>query len=417
MRPATRKARIAVVSPWPPQPSGVADYAARLVAELRREFAVDAYHDPTIAPSPQSLGDDVTLIPGPLLPRMIGLRQYNAILYQMGNSCYHAFLYPLMLAYPGIVTLHDLRLTNFHENFGTRRGVDSEHLAREISYDRPGESIAKNLSAMRAERGGAPVALASRGLDLNRRVFDRSRAVVVHSRWSRDRAAAMLPEHAAKLHRIPFGANPEVVSFETRAAIRARLGFAPDAVIVAGLGFLGWGKMNEEAIEAFAVAASDEPRAVLAYAGRDLDSGRAARRVEALGLGDRVKFLADSSDTDLCDLARAADVGVNLRRVPTSGETSGTLFTLLRMGVPTIVTDVDAFNDEPEDAVWRVRWRDDGLPGLVAAMRRLIEDTQFRRQIGERGRRLVQSEHRWPAVAARYANLIETVAVAECAAG
>lgn len=412
MRPTHRKARIAVVSPWPPQPSGVADYAARLVAELRRDYVIDAYHDPANPPDPGSLGD-VTPIAAPLLPRLIGLREYTAILYQMGNSPYHAFLYPWMLAYPGIVTLHDLRLTNFHETFGARRDVEPGHLAREITHDRPGESIVDGLPAMRAEQGGAPVALASRGIDLNRRVFERSRAVVVHSRWSRDRAAAMHPEHAAKVHRIPFGAMPEVVSSESRAAIRSRLGLAADALVLASLGFLGRGKMNEEAIEAFAVVARDEPRAVLAFAGKDLDDGRALRKAEALGLGDRVRFLSGSTDADLCDLARAADVGVNLRGAPTSGETSGTLFTFLRMGVPTIVTNVDSFNDEPDDAVLRVRWGDDGLAGLIEAMWSLIGDSRRRDRLGDGARRLVETEHRWPVVASRYVELIESVARAE----
>ena len=416
MRPAHRKARIAIVSPWPPQPSGVADYTARLVAELRHDYAIDAYHDPANPPDLDRLGD-ATAIPAPLLPRLIGLRHYKSILYQMGNSPYHAFLYPLMLAYPGIVTLHDLRLTNFHETFAARRDVESGHLAREIKHDRPDEEIVEALPAMRGERGGVPVALAARGIDLNRRVFERSRAIVVHSRWSRGRAATMFSEHAAKVHRIPFGATPEVVSPEGRAAIRSRLGFAADALILACLGFLGWGKMNEEAIEAFAIAARDEPRAVLVFAGKDLDDGRACRKAEALGLGDRVKFLAGTSDADLCDLSRAADIGVNLRRAPTSGETSGTLFTFLRMGIPTIVTDVDSFNDEPDEAVLRVRWRDDGLPGLIEAMRLLIRDARLRQRLGDGARRLVESEHRWPVVASRYVELIEAAAMAGRVAG
>lgn len=416
MRPAHRKARIAVVSPWPPQRSGVADYAARLVAELRRDYAVDAYHDPANPPDPRS-PRDVTPIPAPLLPRLIGLRQYRAILYQMGNSPHHAFLYPIMLAHPGIVTLHDLRLTNFHETFGARRDIEPGHLAREIAHDRPDEAIADDLPAMRGEKGGVPVALSARGVDLNRRVFERSRAVVVHSRWSRDRARAMHPEHAAKVRRIPFGATPEVVSPETRTAIRSRLGLASDALVLASLGFLGWGKMNEDAIEAFAAVARDDPRAVLAFAGKDLDDGRAARKAEALGLGDRVRFLAGSSDADLCDLARAADIGVNLRRAPTSGETSGTLFTFLRMGIATLVTDVDSFNDEPDEAVLRVRWRDDGLPGLIEAMRSLMADARLRERLGDGARRLVEGEHRWPVVASRYVEMIEAAAKAGRVAG
>lgn len=408
---AHRKARIAVVSPWPPQPSGVADYAAKLVAELRCDYAIDAYHDPANPPDSSLLGD-ATPIPSPLLPRLIGLRQYKVILYQMGNSPYHAFLYPLMLALPGIVTLHDLRLTNFHETFGARRDVEPGHLAREIAHDRPEGEIVNDLPAMRGERGGVPVALAARGIDLNRRVLERSRAVVVHSRWSCDRVTAMHPEHAAKIHRIPFGARREVVSPEARAAIRSRLGFEVDALVLASLGFLGWGKMNEEAIEAFAVAARDEPRALLVFAGKDLDDGRASRKAEALGLGDRVRFLNCTADADLCDLTRAADIGVNLRRAPTSGETSGTLFTFLRMGIPTIVTDVDSFNDEPDEAVLRVRWRDEGLPGLIEAMRSLLGDARLRDRLGDGARRLVETEHRWPVVASRYVELIEAVAMA-----
>jgi glycosyltransferase involved in cell wall biosynthesis len=412
---ASRMARIAVVSPWPPQPSGVADYATKLVAELQRAYAVDAYHDPAHAPEPGPPG--VTAIPAPLLPRLIGTREYRAILYQMGNSAYHAFLYPLMLSHPGIVTLHDLRLTNFHEIYGSRRDVEPRHLSREIAHDRPGDWIARDLPAMRAERGGVPVALAARGVDLNRRVIDRSRAVVLHSRWSCDRAMAKLPEHASKIHRIPFGAKGEVISREARQAIRSRLGLASDAVVFAVLGFLGWGKMNEEAIEAFAIVSRDEPRAVLVFAGKDLDDGRAERRAFALGLGDRVRFLEGTADADLCDLARAANIGVNLRRAPTSGETSGTLFTFLRMGVPTIVTDVDAFNDEPDDAVIRVRWQDEGVSGLVRAMRSLAEDAALRDQIGERARRLILREHCWPNVAAQYVELIEAVAASGRAAG
>ena len=409
VRRASRKARIAVVSPWPPQPSGVADYAARLVSELRRVFDIDAYHDPANPPDLRPL-DDVTAIPAPLLPRLIGLREYKAILYQMGNSAYHAFLYPWMISHGGIVTLHDLRLTNFHETYGTRRGVEAGHLVREIAHDRPGEAFAKDLPLMRNERGGAPVALASRGIDLNRRVIESSRAIVVHSRWSRDRARATLPEHAAKVHRIPFGATPEIVSGEARAEIRSRLGFAADGLIFAALGFLGWGKMNVEAIEAFGIVARDEPRAVLAFAGKDLDDGQAARKAIELGLGHRVRFLAGTTDADLGDLARAADIGVNLRRAPTSGETSGTLFTFLRMGVPTIVTDVDAFNDEPEGTVVRVRWRDDGLTGLVRAMRSLMRDAALRERVGAAARRLIVREHGWPDVAARYIELIELMA-------
>lgn len=409
MKPCTRRPRIAVVSPWPPQASGVADYASRLVNELRCEYDIDAYHDPANPPDQTVLRDGVTSIPAPLLPRLIGLRGYRTILYQMGNSRYHAFLYPLMLSHPGIVTLHDLRLTNFHETFSARPDVPRDHLVREIAHDRPRESssLLRDLPSMRTERGGIPVALAVRGIDLNRRVFESSKAAVVHSRWSRDRAISLMPEYADKVSRVPFGATPELVTTEQKTAIRLRLGIPSNAIVFASLGFLGWGKMNEEAITAFSEIVKEEPAALLAFAGKDLDEGRAARKAHDLGISHRVRFLESTTDSDLCDLARASDIGVNLRRTPTSGETSGTLFTFLRLGIPTIVTDIDSFQDEPDEVVVRIRWQDEGMSGLIEAMQQLVLDRPKLERIGLVAHRHIVKEHCWPDVASRYMTLIE----------
>ena len=411
MRCVNRKPRIAVVSPWPPQTSGVADYASKLVSQLQRTYDIDIFHDPSIPPRFESLTAGITAIPAPLLPRLIGLRQYRAILYQMGNSRHHAFQYPLMQAHPGIVTLHDLRLTNFHETYAENPHVGRDHLEREIAYDRPVEAdkLLRDLRKMRCERGGIPVALAARGIDLNRRVFASSQAVLVHSKWARERVISMIPEYAERTHHIPFGATSEVISSDVKSEIRTRLGFHPNAIILACLGFLGWGKMNEEAIEAFLAISQEVPRAILAFIGRDLDEGRASKRVQQLGISDRVRFLEGTTDTDLCDLAKACDIGVNLRREPTNGETSGTLFTLLRFGIPTIVTDIDSFRDEPDDVVVRVRWRQDGMTGLITAMHRLVADRIYREQISRNASSYVSNGHSWSLVASSYRAIIESV--------
>jgi glycosyltransferase involved in cell wall biosynthesis len=328
----------------------------------------------------------------------------------MGNSRFHAFLYPLLLSHPGIVTLHDLRLTNFHEQFGERAEVERGHLIRELTHDWPEEagSLLREWDSMRRERGGIPVALSKRGVDLNRRVFERSNRVILHSNWSSARARRIVPACASKLEQIPFGAIPEQLTEDRRCDARRRLDLPLDSIVLASLGFLGWGKMNEEAIMAFAEATRDNPKARLVFAGKDLDDGCAQRTAERLSIQDRVIFLKGTTDANLCELARAADIGVNLRREPTSGETSGTLFTFLRMGVPTIVTDLDSFQDEPDDVVFRIRWNELGMPELVRAMQMLINDRELRTSIGHAALQHVVANHTWPAVASRYAGIIES---------
>lgn len=404
-----RKPRLAIASPWPPQGSGIADYSLRLARSLSETYEIDAVYDPSIRPA---VDPSITPVPGPLLSRLRPLRAYRNILYQMGNSPAHAFLYRSMLAIPGVVTLHDPRLTHFHEAFGERPEVESGHLEREIARERPEDwrDIVASFDRMRDGPGGLGGGLIARGIDLNRRIVERSLAVVVHSRWAADRIKTKSPEHASKIHHIPFGVEVETIDPNERLETRERLGIPRDAVVFASLGFLSRGKMNEEAIEAFAAFVRDIPSAIFLFAGSSLDGGFAEKKAKSLGLGDRVRFLGRCSTAEFRDIARACDVGVNLRRPPTNGETSAALLDLMRVGIPTIITDVDAFGDEPESAVVRVRWEANRVAGLVGAMRQLAGDAGLRLRVGTAAHNHVRAHHRPGDVATRYVELLESTA-------
>ena len=123
---------------------------------------------------------------------------------------------------------------------------------------------------------------------------------------------------------------------------------------------------------------------------------------------DRVRFLGHHPAEGCAELAAAADVGVNLRRPPTYGETSAALLDLLRVGVPTIVTDVATFADYPGHVVRKVRWEDDGLPGLVSALRSLAADPLARDALGRAALRHVAEEHTWQRASSLYVEVIES---------
>jgi len=71
-------------SPLPPARTGVADYAAALLAELRRHGRVE------VAP-----------------------RRCDVALYHLGNNALHADIYRRALERPGVVVLHDAVLHHF----------------------------------------------------------------------------------------------------------------------------------------------------------------------------------------------------------------------------------------------------------------------------------------------------------------
>ena len=106
----------------------------------------------------------------------------------------------------------------------------------------------------------------------------------------------------------------------------------------------------------------------------ELDNGETRSKVMELGLQHRVRFLGYHPADVRADLAAIADIGVCLRRSPTNGETSAALIDLLRLGVPTIVSDVGSFSDYPDSVVCKHRWGLYGLAGLTKALRKLAED-------------------------------------------
>jgi glycosyltransferase involved in cell wall biosynthesis len=405
-RAHTPQPRIAVFSPWPPKGSGIADYSARLVRELRRTYAIDLYHDAGYVPDLGPESGDFGLFDHRLFDRNAAQLGYRGVLYQMGNSLYHRSVFEALRRHRGIVTLHDFALAGFHHYYARAEGADPDHFARELAHSHPDrvEEVLAALDDWSREEGDVPEACTRRGLHLNRRIFECAEAVVVHSPWCRDQVRERLREHLDRTVVIPHGASPRSVAPEARAAIRRRFDLPPEVLVVASFGSLHPNKMNAEAIAAFATLARAHASALLLLVGQDLTGGEARALVEQLGLRRRVRFLGRPTDADFLDLVSVTDIGISLRRPPTNGETSGALLHLLRHGVPTIVNDAGTFADYPDDVVCKVRWASEGNDGLARALLDLAADHSA---LGQSAFEFIARRHDWPIAAAAYVDLIE----------
>jgi glycosyltransferase involved in cell wall biosynthesis len=331
------------------------------------------------------------------------------VVYQMGNSRYHQFLYETMLRHPGVVTLHDFCLAGFHLLYGIRLGRERDFIRAELLrwYPDQAEAIAQVLDTPPWDRETIAKACAERGWYLNRGVLAGAERVVVHSPWCLDRVRASAPADAGRVEVIPHGIWPRSIPDEERAAIRARFDIPRDALMVASFGFIHPDKMSLEALDAFRGVAASDPSALFVFGGEEADGGVVRRHAAALGLADRVRFLGRLAMSDFTDLIAASDLGVNLRRPPTNGETSGALLYLLAAGVATIVTDVATFADYPDDAVWKVRWESEGFAGLERALGTLAADPAARAALGRAAQAHTRRHHEWSRVARSYVDVIE----------
>jgi glycosyltransferase involved in cell wall biosynthesis len=245
------------------------------------------------------------------------------------------------------------------------------------------------------------------GHHLNGRIFEQAIAVIVHSPWCAEQVRSRFPAHLGKLSMVGFGATALDPSPEQRKAIRARFKLPPEALVIASLGLIHPTKMNVETIEAFAPLARANPDTLLVFVGNEIDHGAARRKVRELSLQYRVRFLGHHPADVLADVAAIADIGVCLQRPPTNGETSAALMNLLRLGVPTIVSDVGSFTCYPDSVVRKHRWDTDGLTGLTQAMRELVADRPRRAALGRKAWHYVQKNHSWSRVADSYEEIIE----------
>jgi glycosyltransferase involved in cell wall biosynthesis len=406
---ARLRPRLAVFSPWPPKTSGVSDYATRLIGALREYFQIDLYHDERYTPDLDR--DEFRYRPQTpaMFARNHAVLGYRGVLYQMGNSHHHGFVYDALQAVPGLVTLHDFNLASF-QCWRANRQPDPITAMRDVIRECEGHRGEPYLPLVHdpddVAHGVEPVLLAHQ-IPLNRRVVQSARPLVVHSGWAWRQVRALDERYADRTFVIPHGADPVPVPSERRNQVRDAWNIPRDALAFASFGILHTQKMNVEALQAFAPVAEAMPSALFLFIGPDHTDGAARQEALRLGIADRVRFLGRRTDDEFLDLIAAADVGVSLRRPPTYGETSGALLHLLRHGVATVVIDVDAFADYPDDAVRKVVWERDRIEGLSAAFLGLARSPGYREALGRSARQHIERWHRWSRVAALYAELVE----------
>ncbi|HEX7447095.1 MAG TPA: glycosyltransferase [Pirellulales bacterium] len=404
----TRKPRIAYFSPLPPKRSGISDYSHRLLAALKEHYTIDLFHDVGYTPHLAHASHEFACHDYRLFPRCKRALNYSGIVYQMGNSEHHAFVYETLLAHPGVVVLHDFVLSDFHYWYSLQPGAPAGFLEREIACDAP-QLTADDRSPARwiDEPGGVVAACNRRGIAFNRRILEHAAQIVVHDPWGAQRIGSLDPEFASRLHVVPHGASVYPYTDEQRQAVRRRYGFAASDLLLGCFGILHESKYPVETIEAFAALTGDFAAARLMFVGRDLGGGAAQAKAAELGVADRVRFFGHASMDAFLELVAITDIGVNLRRPPTHGETSGALLTLLGSGVATVVTDVDAFGGYPDSVVCKIPPVEAADRSLEQAVRRLAQQPETRRQIGLAAIRHIGENHSWPRIATLYAEVIE----------
>ncbi|HEX5226959.1 MAG TPA: glycosyltransferase [Bryobacteraceae bacterium] len=369
--------KVAYFSPLPPARSGIADYSVALLEELKKLADVDVFSSK---------------------PASFNARDYDIVLYQVGNNDYHDFCYETALKHPGVVVVHEANLHHLITAMTIKRG-DWDAYMRAIEQEGTEQDIAHATRARSLEVGPD-----YDGVPMLRQLLSRSKGAIVHSGCVETELRAAGFEGAVA--RIPHGAW---IPDANRLDFRARLGVDEATPLIGIFGYLKPYKRIAESLRAFRRLVRVQPTAKMILVGEPHPELQLDALIRSLDLGMHVRVLGFRPIDEFVGYLAACDIVLNLR-YPTVGENSGTLMRALGLGKAVIVSEVGSFSELPETICLKAPVDASEEDHLFEYLNLLVSRPYLREALGARARQWVETECTWPQVARRYADFLERVA-------
>jgi glycosyltransferase involved in cell wall biosynthesis len=327
-RPAVargQRPRVALLSPLPPDRSGVADYTAATCRELSRLMDLHVF---TECPRPSKPAGVASVQPLGALPHL--QRGFDRVVSVAGNSHFHFRIIELLRRFGGACIGHDSRMLHFYV---TLLGVDH----------------ACTMATKELRRRVTPQEINSWLIDESKleasflgEIVESASPTIVHSAVT---ARIIQQRYCIKPAYLPFSIYRTWTAEDLRQrdAVRARLGLAKDEVALASFGFVHLSKAPQECIWALHLLREWGIAASLHFVGSREYVGSCGEELRALavrlGQQDNIRFLGEYVTEQVYrDYLLAADIGIQLRTFGLGG-LSGALMDCIAVGLPTVTNN------------------------------------------------------------------------------
>lgn len=323
--------KLALITPWPPQHTGIADYAYDLawgLVQMGYEISVISEVE-----EPRLL-DGVRFYPPEWLTDKTS-GQFDQLVYQLGNNvCFHVFQVPLLFRYPGVVHLHDMVLHHLMVWLLCEHG--SPKLYRRVLAKWYGPVIAESGWQALSDGRGIWCGPEVTHVPFFEELVQHASALITHSEFAARKVRAAFPALSVmvlpQLYRevIPSG-NTNDGSFHIGVFGGVDTNKRLDLIIDATLSALQAGCSIQLHI---AGSVHENCRPLL-------------ERVHQSPLKGVTHIHGRVGHEELLKLISEMDICMALR-YPTMGETSAIVMRALQAGTPVIVNDVGWYSELPE---------------------------------------------------------------------
>lgn len=394
------KARIAFVSPLPPQKSGISDYSAELLPYLSKYFQIDLFVDPDVKVNDHFIEKNLSVFRWTQLLERQHL--YKTVIYQFGNSSFHFHMMGLLEKFPGVVVLHDFYLSNMLAYTMDSFEDGTKIFERELDYSHGVRALVENQLQETADT--------CRDWPANLSILKFAVKLIVHSEFH----FSLLK----KYYGINFDIQPNMIkllrkvgkniSDKTRQEIRKTLRISKDEFLFCSFGMLTPGKMMLSIIQAFGQVVKNNPRkSRLIFVGEICNEpfrDEIHKLLETLELADVIEITGYTDSETYEKYLIVADVAIQIR-TRTRGETSRAVLDCMSYSKPTIINDHGTFQDYSQEDVIKIPDQF-SLNDLINAMVMCLTNDKFLAEKGMRARNYVNSYHDPEIIAKAYTDVI-----------
>ncbi len=320
-RHASRRPAVAIVTPFPPDRSGVADYTLKCVEALARRVDVDVYTDQT-EPTPCAGVRDVHPISAAAWLRS----DYAATIAVIGNSHFHQRIMDFHQRFGGPCILHDNRMLDFY------RWCHGEQTVQKMAERSLGRPVA--ASEIRGWLDN-PETLPTLFFDP---ILARAHPAIVHSRTL---AHHIRRFHGARVEVLPFCVHRQLqtpsMDQGSRLQARRQLGIPDDAILLVTFGMVTPAKKPQALVEAVNIMRRSGLRVHLRFVG---DAGSLKAEMRACATDEASLSFSSGwvSEQEYLASLKAADFAIQLR-THRFGGLSGAVNDCIAAGLPTVVNE------------------------------------------------------------------------------
>lgn len=398
------KKKIALITPWPNQRSGIANYVYSLLPHLSKYYIIDIYVDFS-----SEKGCDLIENPYGLVFEISHLDEkhgdYSEIIYHIGNnSTYHTNIYEYMLKYPGIAEIHDYVLQPFFYYSYMPKGEKGKFLqALEAGYGLAGREYFEKIDK-RVIRSDNDIDIEK--FPMSHTIWANAKATIYHNHWSKDKMKS-----SERVYVIPLASfDKKEIPKERKSLIREEYKQRydiKDEIIVGCFGFANENKRPDKVLHAVAALIKEGYKIKLIYFGEN-NMNLLTDLIDQYHLNQNVVITGYLNSEQYEVGLEMSDIVVNLR-YPSMGEASATLCEAFQYGKPVLVSQINQYTEYPDEVCWKVPIGKYEISIIKEMIAYLIDHEEVRRALGNNAKSYAENALSCDKIARKYYNIIESI--------